>query len=76
MYIISEFHNNKKLQIFDPYFIKKEGYYFAHIVFGKIQNNEFYLSNGMIYTVNFLNQGAEIKNLLYVNERWHYLQKI
>jgi RimJ/RimL family protein N-acetyltransferase len=64
MYIISEFHNDKELKIFEPYFIKKEGYSFAHIVFGKIQNNEFYLSNGVRYTVNFLNQGAEIKNCL------------
>jgi hypothetical protein len=64
MYIISELHNDKELKIFEPYFIKKEGYSFAHIVFGKIQNNEFYLSNGVQYTVNFLNQGAEIKNCI------------
>jgi hypothetical protein len=62
MYIISEFHNVENLKIFLPYFNQKEGYSFAHIIFGKIQNNEFYLSNGIRYTVNFLNQGSEIKN--------------
>ena len=44
MYISEEFHN-EEFKFFTPYFSKKEGYSFAHIAFGKIQNNEFYLSN-------------------------------
>jgi RimJ/RimL family protein N-acetyltransferase len=64
MYIISEFHSAEEFKIFLPFFNKKEGYSFAHIIFGKIQNNEFYLSNGIRYTINFLNQGAEMKNCI------------
>jgi len=55
--------------IISKYFTEKTDYSFVHLAIGKYQDDEYYISNGTKISANFLNQGAELKNILPMNKQ-------
>jgi GNAT superfamily N-acetyltransferase len=57
----------------DKYFIKKPITSFVHLSLGVYQGSEYYYSTGLRYSIDFVHQGSELKNILRNNKNI-YLQ--